>query len=484
MVSPDRARMGRASRALATALALAAAGAAVGAQPPGEGVPVAPAGGELAVARPPEGRELRRIVFEATVDLFRDYYWDEDRLDWDAWAERHRRDAVEAEGRGRFDAVMRRMVAEVGDDHSRWLGLAGLEPGLTPITSPFGPTGAAPEAPVPDDLAPPLAAQGEPTPSLGMLVRWVAGAGVVVERVLPGTPAEEAGVRRGDVIVAIAGRPLAEAGAAGVGLVLAASLSEERVDLTLSRAGRETVEVSLEPRYVAQAKLQRTPAAELLNDAVGYVYVPSFTLAGTGERVHALLADLKARGARSFVLDLRGNRGGSLAELGVLMGAFVDGEWARAVSRGRVVWTAAFERWGGSGTAVLRAADGRVLRSAAVEAPALVTEPLVVLVDEETSSAAEVAAAVLQATGRAQVVGTPTGGNVEVVRSYLLPDRSQVLVAVANLELVDGRSLDDGIVPDASAALDVKDLARGFDAPIAEGLRLLSGLPFSPGRWF
>src|SRR5690606_14148601 len=89
-------------------------------------------------------------------------------------------------------------------------------------------------------------------------------------------------------------------------------------------AGRETVEVSLEPRYVAQAELQRTPAAELLNDAVGYVYVPSFTLAGTGERVHALLADLKARGARSFVLDLRGNRGGSLAELGVLMGAFVD----------------------------------------------------------------------------------------------------------------------------------------------------------------
>src|SRR5690606_17112851 len=220
VVSPDRARMGRASRALATALALAAAGAAVGAQPPGEGVPVAPAGGELAVARPPARRVLRRIVFEATVYFFRDYYWDEDRLDWDAWAERHRRDAVEAEGRGRFDAVMRRMVAEVGDDHSRWLGLAGLEPGLTPITSPFGPTGAAPEAPVPDDLAPPLAAQGEPTPSLGMLVRWVAGAGVVVERVLPGTPAEEAGVRRGDVIVAIAGRPLAEAGAAGVGLVL------------------------------------------------------------------------------------------------------------------------------------------------------------------------------------------------------------------------------------------------------------------------
>src|SRR5690606_4965705 len=73
---------------------------------------------------------------------------------------------------------------------------------------------------------------------------------------------------------------------------------------------------------------------------------------------------------------------------------------------------------------------------------------------------------------------------VEVVRSYVLPDRSQVLVAVANLELSDGRPLDGGIEPDVTAALDVRELARGHDAPIAEGVRLLAGLPFSPGRRF
>src|SRR5690606_5891951 len=120
-----------------------------------------------------------------------------------------------------------------------------------------------------------------------------------------------------------------------------------------------------------------------------------------------------------------------------------DGDWARAVARGRVVWTASFARRSGgdAGVAVLRAEDGRLLRAAAVESPVFVTEPLVVLVDDDTSSAAEVAAAVLQATGRARVVGTPTSGNVEVVRTYLLPDRSQVLLAVANLELTDGRPL-------------------------------------------
>ncbi len=466
----------RGASRLAAALALALVGAAW-AQPSREVVPPAPAGQELGVARVPEGRELRSMVFEATVDLFEDYYWDESRLDWEAWAARYRQEALDADRRVRFDSVMRRMVAEVGDDHSRWLGLEGLEPGLAPITAPFEPAGAAPWRR--DDLA-----QDEPSPSLGLIVRWVSGAGVVVERVLPGTPADEAGVRRGDVIVAVQGRPLAEAGPAGVGLVLTASLSEERVDVRLLRSGRQTIDVELEPRYVAYAELQRTPAAELLDDGVGYLYLPSFTLTGTGAKAHELLRDLLDQGARSFVLDLRGNRGGSLAELGVLMGAFVDGDWARAVSRGQVVWTASFQRSAGGGVALLRAEDGRVLRAARVEDPVTVAEPLVVLVDDETSSAAEVAAAVLQAIGRARVVGTPTSGNVEVVRTYLLPDRSQVLLAVANLELTDGRPLDEGIAPDAEAALDVNDLARGYDAPLAEGLRLLAGLPFSPGRWF
>ncbi len=77
-----------------------------------------------------------------------------------------------------------------------------------------------------------------------------------------------------------------------------------------------------------------------------------------------------------------------------------------------------------------------------------------------------------------------TSGNVEVVRTYLLPDQSQVLVAVANLQLTDGRSLDGGIQPDAVAEVDLRELARGYDAPVAESLRLLAGLPFSPGRWF
>lgn len=443
-----------------------------------------PAGpGALAAHAAGADRDQRAAVFEATVDLFVDYYWDPDRLDWEAWADEHREDALSAGSRGQFDNVMRRMVAEVGDDHSRWLGLTRLDPALTPITPPLEPI--EPSGGDPGGQGD-LLAQADPSPSLGILVRWVAGAGVVVERVLPHTPAAEAGVMRGDVITGVGDTDIGELGAAGVGFVLTSTLEEGSVELTLKRGGRESLTLSLEPRFLVQSELRRTAASAMLDDGVGYVYVPSFTLAGTGERVHRLLADLRADGATSFVLDLRGNGGGSLAELGVLMGAFVDGEWARAVSRGQLAWTAQFQRdaAASAGIALLREESGRVLRSARLSDPVFVSEPLVILVDEGTSSAAEVAASVLQATGRARVVGVLTSGNVEVVRTYLLPDSSQVLVAVANLQLPDGRSLDAGIVPDAQASVDMRELARGYDAPVAESLRLLAGLPFSPGRWF
>ncbi len=442
--------------------------------------------GELAAHAATSDRDARAAVFEATVDLFVDYYWDPDRMDWQEWADRYRASAVAAGSRGQFDNVMRRMIMEVGDDHSRWLGLTRLDPGLTPITPPFEPVEPAEPDDAADARAGEMFVQEETSPSLGMLVRWVAGSGVVVDRVLPHTPAAEAGVMRGDVITRVDDTDLEDVGAAGVGFVLTATIEERRVELTVRRGGRESITLVLEPRYLVQSELRRTASASMLDDGVGYVYVPSFTLAGTGERVHRLLAGLKGQGATAFVLDMRGNGGGSLAELGVMMGAFVDGEWARAVARGQVAWTAEFDRdtLSGSGTAVLREESGRVLRSATVADPVWVTEPLVILVDEGTSSAAEVAAAVLQVGGRAKVVGVITSGNVEVVRTYLLPDSSQVLVAVANLQMPDGRSLDVGIRPDAEAHVNLTELARGYDAPVAESLRLLSGLPFSPGRWF
>ncbi|HLU82416.1 MAG TPA: S41 family peptidase [Trueperaceae bacterium] len=462
-------------RSLAVMLALAAAVATASAQ----GTLTMP-GNEVATPATPTTN--RGVVFEALVDLFRDYYWNPLHMDWDAWADRHREAATGAEQRPVFDAIMRRMVSEVGDDHSRWIGLRdvadviGSDAGGQ-LTGDDGSTQGAEGAD--DGDADPLT-----SPGFGLQVRYLAGVGLVVERVLPQTPASEAGLRRGDVIERIDDADIRSLSAGAAGALMTESLQHPTVDLALKRGGREELALTLAPRPLRHSTLGLTASASMLDDGVGYLYLPSFTLAGTGERVHALLYELQRMGARAYVIDMRGNLGGSLGELGIMMGAFYDGEWARAIARDRVAWNATFVRDGAAGFAVLEAEGGRVVREAAILSPVFISEPLVVIVDRDTSSAAEVAAAVLQTSGRAAVVGTGTLGNVEVVQGFELPDGSSVLLAVANLEMPDGRSLADGIVPDVEARASVTELARGYDAALSEAVAKVVGLPFAPGRWF
>lgn len=432
------------------------------------------------IATPAPRSTSRAVVFEALVDLFRDYYWNPDHMDWDAWADHHREAAVGAEQRPVFDAIMRRMVAEVGDDHSRWIGLQDVEDVISGDAGDDAgaETGDAPDADHAHDVDP------SASPGFGLQVRYLAGVGLVVERVLPQTPASEAGLRRGDVIERIDDADIRTLSAAAAGAVMTESLQNVSVDLALKRGGREELELTLAPRPLHHSTLGLTASASMLDDGVGYIYLPSFTLMGTGERVHALLHELDSMGARAYVIDMRGNLGGSLGELGIMMGAFYDGEWARAIARGRVAWHATFLRTRDAGFALLEAEDGRIVREATVLSPVYVSEPLVVIVDSDTSSAAEVAAAVLQTSGRALVVGTGTLGNVEVVQGFELPDGSSVLLAVANLEMPDGETLTNGIVPDVEARANVRELARGFDAALSEAVASVVGLPFAPGRWF
>lgn len=464
------ARLLKAALAAALALGLATATAQGGLRMSGD-----------AIATPTPSIN-RAVVFEALVDLFRDFYWDSQYMDWDAWADRHREAAIGAEQRPVFDAIMRRMVAEVGDDHSRWLGLRDVADVIggdegDEVDAADGRETGADEAQVID--SDPLA-----TPGFGLQVRYLAGVGLVVERVLPQTPASEAGLRRGDVIERIDDADIRSLTAGAAGAVMTESLQNPSVDLALKRGGREELELTLAPRPLQHSTLGLTASASMLDDDVGYLYLPSFTLPGTGERVHALLHELKRMGARAYVIDMRGNLGGSLGELGIMMGAFYDGEWARAIARDRVAWHATFVRTSSAGFALLEASDGRVVREATILSPVFISEPLVVIVDNDTSSAAEVAAAVLQTSGRAAIVGTGTLGNVEVVQGFELPDGSSVLLAVANLEMPDGATLADGIVPDVEARASVRELARGYDAALSEAVASVVGLPFAPGRWF
>jgi carboxyl-terminal processing protease len=404
-----------------------------------------------------EGREL---VFNALVDVFRHNYWNENHLDWDAWADQYRDAALEATSHAAFDSVARRMVNAIGDGHSNWIGRVSY------VES--------------EDLIPRERARV----GIGIQHAFLPGVGIVVERVFPNTPAEQAGLKRGDVIIRVNGEDVRSlASSYLVDNTLSSAIVTRELKLGVRRR-QAHLNVDLTPEPVRFDEVQAIPQAEMLDATTGYIYLPTFNVANVAHDVHARLDTLQQKGAESLVLDLRGNLGGRLSELGLVLGAFIEGPWAQAVSRGSITWQSSYEVKRGQGFNILAGLDDAVFSEQILDNPVRFNGPLAVLVNEQNSSAGEIAAMVLQSMGRATIIGQATSGNVEAVRGFDLPDGSLVMVAVANVQSIQGDAFDRGVQPDIEAYEDLHELARGFDAPLSEAVRVLKGLPFTPGRYF
>lgn len=423
------------------------------------------ASGAAASASGWSGGAAAERTFEALVELFRGEYWDPDHVDWDAWAGEHRERVLAAESRDAFDAAMGRMVRALADDHSVWSGVPANGRAVE---------GDDEELRLPD-----------PPQRLGVQFGFVAERGLVVQRVYGGTPAARAGLLRGDVIASVGGVELgASDGLRDAAAVLAEALaSDGPVALGVVRRRAEFV-IEVAPEPVAFAEAASAPYAALLDPSTGYLAVPTFNVAGVGEAAHARMRELQRDGAVNLVLDLRGNLGGRLVEVGLLLGAFLDGDWTEAIARDRVAWHGRFDREAGGGVARLVGDDDVVLAEARIEDAVRWRGRVVAIVGAENASAGEIAALALQDHGVAVVVGERTAGNVEAIRGFELPDGSRVLIAVADLRGAHGLDFGAGVVPDVAARATVADLARGVDSAVAEARRVLGALPFTPDRHF
>lgn len=400
----------------------------------------------------------RERVFNALVDTFRENYWDESYRDWDAWADEYREDALNSDSRAQFDRVLSRMISSLQDNHSRWIGRIGE--GISLGNGEAGQEG------------------------LGFQHAFLGNTGIVVERVYPDTPASIAGLQRGDVIVRINNEELSGSSDFSYNRIIREAIQSGQVSLEVNRK-QSRLRLELTPARIDFGSVSSLPQANMLDEHTGYIYLPSFEGAGIGQRVHDLIAELEEQGADSLILDLRDNPGGRLGELGLVLGAFLDGEWVEAISHGETVWRARYRQNGDQGINALVDPDGQVIASESVDNPVSFNGRLAILVTRYNSSAGEVGPMVLQNLGRATIVGEVTYGNVEAIRTFDLPDGSVVYVAVANLQALDGSDFTVGLQPDVLVNdSSLSDLARGFDAPVAEALKALKDLPFTPGKYF
>lgn len=243
----------------------------------------------------------------------------------------------------------------------------------------------------------------------------------------PGSPAERAGLRPHDVIVAAGGQvPVDADGAARVDLIRGPEGTS--VTLTVERPGGERRDVVVVRERITGA----TPVDVCMipNTRVLYVGLVSLFDRTFDDQVRTALEAVAAEGPLDgLVLDNRNNDGGAGDVLESILAFFVSGEVGE-----------------------FRSPDGtRPLVIDPVDVAGSQKIPLVVLVGLDTVSYGEVLSGVLQAEGRAKLVGETTPGNVETLHGYELADGSMAWIARETFEAARatyGPWEETGIIPD------------------------------------
>ncbi len=276
----------------------------------------------------------------------------------------------------------------------------------------------------------------------------------VITGTVPGSPAASAGLKSGDQIVKVGDKDI-KGITADQATALIQGPEGSQVTITILR-GVETMTLTM-TRAEIQVPTVRTAT---VGNHVLYVRIYQFASNTSSEFSTALKSGLP--GSVGMVLDLRGDPGGFISAADDVISQFV--------SSGET-----FETHGRSG--VNRHQVGSLHGAPSV--------PLVVLVDANSASAAEIVAGSLQVHKRAKLVGTTTYGKGSVQEDFPLSDGSDLHLTVERWFLPNGQTIDHkGLTPDVSVKLanpadsyDVGQPSQGYakDTQLSAALDLLSG---------
>jgi carboxyl-terminal processing protease len=273
------------------------------------------------------------------------------------------------------------------------------------------------------------------------------GEEIVITRVFEDSPAAEAGIRAGDRLVSVEGRP-----ARGRALeTVVAAIRGPRgttVRIGVASAGGGTREYQLERERI------RVPAVEsrverVDGERVGYLQLAQFTK-GSADALGEAVEGLREKGARSLVLDLRGDPGGLVNEAVGVAGVFLPDDTPVVVTEGLHSPRRTFTT------------DGD---------PVAGELPLVVLVDRGSASASEIVAGALRDADRAELVGERTFGKALVQSTRPLRDGGALRLTTARYLTPDGFDLAvRGLPPDVKVVDD--PATAGLDEALQRGLAL------------
>jgi C-terminal peptidase prc len=269
--------------------------------------------------------------------------------------------------------------------------------------------------------------------------------------VFPGSPAEKAGIKRRDKITAVDGIPITHPdtdqsrirGPKGSTVTLTVQSPEQKPrDVAIVR---DTITGGIVP---TGSRLESDPT-------IGLLVIPDLWTDQMGTQVHDELQQMldDSTPLNGLILDLRGNGGGFRTVLESILSDFVSGQVGQFFNQKEhtplvIQKSDLFDR--------------------------LKSVPLVVLVDKGSESYTEVLSGVLQATGRAKVVGVTSAGNTETIYQYNFEDGSRLWVAEEAFELPNGTNLEGrGVIPDVTINQDWTTFTEKDDPHILKAVQLL-----------
>ena len=241
---------------------------------------------------------------------------------------------------------------------------------------------------------------------------------VVIDEPYAGMPAAEAGLKKGDIILQIDDTVMTDKTVSYVSEHLRGDAGTTFVLKILRPSTNKEMKFKITRRNI---QLPEIPYYGLRPDGIGYINLTTF-VGEPSKPMRRAFVDLKQRGAKSLILDLRGNGGGSLAECIDIVNLWVPKGITLVETKGKIA----------------RANNSYTTRFEPVDT----LMPIVVLVNGETASASEITSGSIQDLDRGIIIGTRTYGKGLVqIPNIQLPYNGNLKLTSSKYYIPSGRCI-------------------------------------------
>lgn len=274
--------------------------------------------------------------------------------------------------------------------------------------------------------------------------------GVVVERIIAGSPAKESGILSGDIIIKANGEELKD-------ITLTDAVAKIRwpaetvVELEIVRPGQKellTKKVTRKKITIPSVDGKIIPETEM-----GYITLSIFG-EKTADDFKKILDELLTKNPKGLIIDLRDNGGGYLETAVTILSNFVEKDKTLVVTKEK---------------------NPLLNRSYFSYGNTYKPLPIVVLINENSASASEITAGALSDYSLAILVGQKSYGKGSVQQPFTLSDGSEMKITVAKWYTPKDHGIDKvGIKPDIEVGFEKEDYEKNYDRQLEEAKKILS----------